>query len=296
MLAANDQDRGGVARQAHPRGRLASEGIRASVRHAATWHGPSLRTRRVVVLAHGFGCDQGMWDLVLPMLAEHFSVLTFDHVGAGSSDLASYDAGRHGRLEGYAQDVVELLDELELEDVVLVGHSVSAMVAALAVPMRPRLFAGLVMVGPSPRYIDDLPYVGGFSREDIDSLLSTLQANFLGWSAAMAPVIMGNADRPDLAGRLERSFCRTDPDIAEQFARVTFLSDHRDALPAVTAPTLVLQCTDDAIAPEGVGRYVAASLPRGTFQQLAAVGHCPHVSAPAETAMAILQFAQDLER
>lgn len=275
---------------------LTGTSISAAVRHAATWHGRSERTRPVIVLAHGFGCDQGMWDLVLPSLTERFSVLTFDHVGAGRSDLGSYDPQRYSSLAGYAQDLVVLLDELDLRDVLLVGHSVSAMIAAVAFPACPERFAGVVMIGPSPRYVDEEGYIGGFSQDDVDSLLLTLQANFLGWSAAMAPVIMGNGDRPELADRLERSFCRTDPVIAEQFARVTFLSDHRTALAAVTAPTLVLQCSQDAIAPESVGRYVATQLPHSTFQQLDAIGHCPHVSAPEETASAILRFAQDLVR
>lgn len=269
---------------------------RAALRHAATWHGRSERTRPTIVLAHGFGCDQGMWDLVLPRLTGGYSVLTFDHVGAGRSDLGSYDPERHSSLVGYAQDLVDLLEELDLHDVLLVGHSVSAMIAAVAFPMCPERFAGVVMIGPSPRYVDDEGYVGGFSQDDVDSLILTLQANFLGWSAAMAPVIMGDGERPELAARLERSFCQTDPDIAKQFARVMFLSDHRSSLSAVTAPTLVLQCSDDVIAPESVGRYVAAQLPHSTYQQLNAIGHCPHVSAPDETASAILRFAQDLGR
>lgn len=264
-----------------------------SRRHAATFHsqhpgGPLL------VLAHGFGCDQGMWDLVVPRLAPHVTTLTFDHVGAGRSDLEAYDAARYSTLDGYAEDLVELLDELDASEVVVVGHSVSAMIAALAYRLRPERIKALVMVGPSPRYVNDGDYTGGFSEQEVLSLLETLQANYLGWSAAMAPVIMGTGNPPDLAARLERSFCSTDPTIAEQFARVTFLSDHRDALPHVEVPTLVLQCTDDIIAPVSVGRYVADQLPRSTYQQLEAIGHCPHVSAPEETAQAVLSFVSSL--
>ena len=263
-------------------------------RHAATHHGQQ-HDGPVLVLAHGFGCDQGMWDLVLPRLAERHHVVTFDHVGAGRSDLSAYDPARHGSLLGYAEDLVELLDALDLHDVVLVGHSVSAMIAAIAYPLRPERFLATVMVGPSPRYVDDGAYRGGFSEDEVLGLLDTLQANYLGWSSAMAPVIMGG-DRPELAQRLERSFCRTDPQIAAQFARVTFLSDSRADLPRVEVPSLVLQCRDDSIASEEVGRYVAQQLPRGTYRLLDAVGHCPHVSAPEETAEAVLAYVEALER
>lgn len=265
----------------------------ASRRHALTHHG-RIGVELTLVLAHGFGCDQGMWDLVLPALAAEHQVLTFDHVGAGLSDTSSYDPGRHGSVAGYVEDLLELLEEVDAGPVVLVGHSVSAMIGVVACSLRPELFAGLVMVAPSPRYIDDEGYRGGFSEQDVHDLLETLEANYLGWSAAMAPVVMGNGERPDLAARLERSFCRTDPEIAAQFARVTFLSDHRADLPHVRVPTLVLQCRDDVIAPESVGEYVVSQLPDGQYQLLDAVGHCPHVSAPRETAEAVLSFLRRL--
>jgi len=245
---------------------------------------------RPMVFAHGFGCDQEMWRLVVPAFETDHRVVLFDYVGSGRSDLSAYDPVRYGSLEGYAADVVEICRELDLDDVVLVGHSVSAMIGVLAAARAPELFGALVMVGPSPRYVDNGDYVGGFSREDIAALLESLDSNHLGWSAAMAPVIMGNPDRPELTAELTNSFCRTDPDIARQFARVTFLSDNRADLPGVRVPTLVLQCTADAIAPEAVGRYVHEHVPGSVYTLLSATGHCPHLSAPEETTAAIRAF------
>ena len=245
---------------------------------------------RPMVFAHGFGCDQEMWSLVVPAFETDHRVVLFDYVGSGRSDLSAYDPVRYGSLEGYAADVVEICRELDLDDVVLVGHSVSAMIGVLAAARAPELFGALVMVGPNPRYVDNGDYVGGFSREDIAALLESLDSNHLGWSAAMAPVIMGNPDRPELTAELTNSFCRTDPDIARQFARVTFLSDNRADLPGVRVPTLVLQCTADAIAPEAVGRYVHEHVPGSVYTLLSATGHCPHLSAPAETTAAIRAF------
>jgi sigma-B regulation protein RsbQ len=218
-------------------------------------------------------------------------VVLFDHVGSGRSDLSAYDPVKYGSLRGYASDVVEICRELDLRDVVFVGHSVSAMIGVLALQEAPELFGALVMVGPSPRYVNDGDYVGGFSRADIAALLDALDSNHLGWSAQMAPVIMGNhPEHPELAEELTNSFCRTDPDIARQFARVTFLSDNRADLADVAVPTLVLQCSEDVIAPDVVGRYVHAAIPGSTFTQLAATGHVPHLSSPGETTAAIRDF------
>jgi sigma-B regulation protein RsbQ len=247
---------------------------------------------RPVVFAHGFGCDQAMWRLVAPDFEVDHRVVLFDHVGSGSSDLSAYDPVKYGSLRGYAADLVELCRELELTDVVLVAHSVSSMIGVLAVREAPELFGALVMVGPSPRYVDDDGYVGGFSRADIAGLLDALDSNHLGWSRSLAPVIMGNPDRPELTAELTNSFCRTDPGIARQFARVTFLSDNRADLPHVGVPTLVLQSTDDAIAPDCVGCYVAERIPGSTLVRLRATGHCPHLSAPEETTAAIRAFLQ----
>jgi sigma-B regulation protein RsbQ len=245
---------------------------------------------RPIVFAHGFGCDQGMWRFVAPDFEVDHRVVLFDQVGFGNSDLSAYDRDKYGSLSGYAADLVEICRELELTDVVFVGHSVSAMIGVLAFEQAPELFGALVMVGPSPRYVNDDDYTGGFSRADIAGLLDSLESNHLGWSAQMAPVIMGNPDRPELGEELTSSFCRTDPAVASQFARVTFLSDNRADLSAVTVPTLVLQCSDDVIAPEVVGRYVHDAIPGSVFTKLAATGHCPNLSAPEETTAAIRAF------
>ncbi|MGY1703628.1 alpha/beta fold hydrolase [Geodermatophilus sp. SYSU D00697] len=249
---------------------------------------------RPMVFAHGFGCDQEMWRFVAPDFEVDHRVVLFDHVGSGRSDLSAYDPVKYGSLRGYAADVVELCRELELEDVVFVGHSVSAMIGVLAAQQAPERVGALVMVGPSPRYVDDADYTGGFSRADVAGLLESLDSNHLGWSRAMAPVIMGNPDRPELTEELANSFCRTDPDIARQFAQVTFLSDNRADLPGVRVPTLVLQCDADAIAPHVVGRYVHEQIPGSVFTQLSATGHCPHLSAPEETTAAIRAFLSRL--
>ena len=243
-----------------------------------------------MLFAHGFGCDQNMWRYVAPAFADRYQVVLFDHVGAGSTDPTSYDPERHDSLQGYAEDVVEICDALGLRDVVFVGHSVSAMIGVLAHVARPDLFAALVLVGPSPRYINDEGYVGGFDRPDIEELLGSLESNYLGWSSAMAPMIMGNGDRPELGQELTASFCRTDPEIARQFARVTFLSDNRKDLGAVSVPTLVLQCRDDVIAPMEVGGYVHDAIPGSVLTVLEATGHCPNLSAPDETTAAIEEF------
>ena len=245
---------------------------------------------RPLVLVHGFGCDQEMWRHVVPDLATDHRVVTFDLVGFGSSDVRAYDRERYGTLRGHAADVVGVCRRLGLSDVVLVGHSVSAMTAVLAQQLAPDLITALVLIGPNPRYVDDGDYSGGFSRTDIEGLLDTLDSNQLAWSVAMGPAIMGNPERPELAEELTRSFCRTDPGVARHFARVTFLSDNRADLAGVTVPTLVLQCADDVIAPEFVGRYVHRQIPGSSFVRLAATGHCPHLSAPAETVAAIRAF------
>jgi sigma-B regulation protein RsbQ len=243
-----------------------------------------------MVFAHGFGCDQNMWRFVAPRFADAYRVVLFDLVGSGGSDLTAFDRRKYASLEGYAADVLEICRELSLTDVIFVGHSVSAMIGVLAAAMEPTRFARLVLIGPSPRYIDDEGYIGGFSRNDIDQLLDSLESNYLGWSSTMAPVIMGNASRPELGEELTNSFCRTDPDIATHFARATFLADNRADLPKVKIPTLILQCSDDVIAPRNVGEYVHSHMPQSTLVVMRATGHCPNLSAPEETVRAITEF------
>lgn len=228
-----------------------------------------------------------MWRFVAPHFEQDYKVVLFDLAGAGAADPAAYDPDKHCGLDGYADDIVEICREMGLSDVVFVGHSVSAMIGVLASLRAPELFAHLILVGPSPRYINDGDYLGGFNESDIAELLDSLDSNYLGWSAAMAPVIMGNPDRPELGHELTESFCRTDPEIARRFARVTFLSDNRGDLPKVTAPTLILQCRNDAIAPIHVGEYVQRAIPGSSLTLLDATGHCPHLSNPDATIEAI---------
>jgi sigma-B regulation protein RsbQ len=263
--------------------------IGATTRHNVQVHGQP--DGPPMVFAHGFGCDQNMWRHVWPAFAAEHRIVLFDHVGHGRSDASAFDPDRYATLDGYARDVLEICADQGLDrDVVFVGHSVSAMIGALAAAAEPERFARLVMVGPSPRYIDDEGYVGGFSPGDIDGLLQSLESNYLGWSSAMAPAIMGNAERPELGDELTSSFCATDPAIARHFARVTFLSDNRADLASVPVRSLVLQCASDIIAPTSVGEYVHAHLPDSELVLLSATGHCPNLSAPEETIAAIRAF------
>jgi sigma-B regulation protein RsbQ len=243
-----------------------------------------------MLFAHGFGCDQHMWRLLAPAFERDFKVILFDYIGHGRSDRRAYDAAKYASLHGYAADVLEIGRTLDIRRGIFVGHSVSAMVGALASIAEPEMFDRLIMIGPSPRYIDDEGYVGGFMREEIEGLLETLDSNYLGWSTSMAPVIMGAPERPALSEELANSFCRTDPEVARQFARVTFLSDNRADLRRVPARSLVLQCTDDVIAPAAVGRYVHDALPNSALVMMRATGHCPHLSAPDETVAAMKTF------
>ena len=243
-----------------------------------------------MLFAHGFGCDQNMWRFVVPAFARDYRLVLFDHVGSGRSDLTQYRREKYETLAGYTDDVLEIIDAVRGAPVIFVGHSVSAIIGVLAAIQRPSAFERLVLIGPSPCYVNDGEYIGGFSREDIAGLLSTLDSNYLGWSSATAPAIMGNPDRPELAAELTESFCRTDPAIAKQFARVTFLSDNRADLADVRTPTLVLQCSDDVIAPDSVGEFVHRNVPQSTLVRLAATGHCPHMSAPDETCAVIQKY------
>lgn len=261
--------------------------MRTTERNAVTLAGNSLG--QPMVFAHGYGCDQNMWRFVAPAFSDTHRLVLFDHVGSGKSDLSAYDVDRYSSLDGYADDMLEILHDHDLWDVVFVGHSVSAIMGVLAATKEPERFARLVLIGPSPRYIDEPAegYVGGFGRADIESLLDSLDSNYLGWSSQMAPVIMGNADRPELGEELTNSFCRTDPDIAKRFARVTFLSDNRDDLLKLRTPSLILQCSDDVIAPAVVGDYVHKHIASSSLVRLNATGHCPNLSAPEETIDAI---------
>jgi sigma-B regulation protein RsbQ len=250
------------------------------------------RGTQPLLFAHGFGCDQNMWRFVAPDFEQDYRVILFDYVGSGHSDLSAYDPDRYASLEGYADDVLDIVHALDLRNVIFVGHSVSAMVGVLAANREPDRFARLILVGPSPRYVNDPPYVGGFERHEIEGLLETMDKNYIGWANFLAPVIMKNPDRPELSEELEASFCSTDPVIARRFAEATFFADNRDDLAQLRVPSLILQCRDDAIAPEAVGEYLNAHLPGSTLHKLQATGHCPHMSHPEETIAAIRDYLE----
>ena len=236
-----------------------------------------------LIFAHGFGCDQNMWRFVTPAFEHNFKIILFDYVGAGKSDRSAYNKERYASLNGYAQDVLEICAALNIRNSIFVGHSVSSMIGLLAALEQPNHFEKLIMVGPSPCYINDDGYFGGFDRKDIEGLLETMDKNYIGWSNFLAPNIMGNKDRPELGAELTESFCSTDPVIARQFAEATFFSDNRQDLMKLRTPSLILQCSDDIIAPLEVGDYLAKNLDNSTLRVMKATGHCPHMSAPAET-------------
>jgi sigma-B regulation protein RsbQ len=245
---------------------------------------------RPIVFAHGYGCSQAMWRFVAPEFEADHRVVLFDHVGAGGSDLSAYSPGKYDSLEGYATDLLEILAALDLREAIVVGHSVSAMVAVVAANRDPSRIGALVLVGPSPRYTDAPGYTGGFTQEAIDGLLDSLDANYAGWAQGIAPIIMGNPDRAELGAELTDSFCATDPEIARHFAHVTFLSDNRRDLPEVTVPTLIIQTEDDVIAPTVVGRYVHEQIPGSVLTEIPVSGHVPHLSGPVEVVAAIRAF------
>ncbi|MBN8422797.1 MAG: alpha/beta hydrolase [Verrucomicrobia bacterium] len=245
---------------------------------------------RTMLFAHGFGCDQNMWRFITPAFASEYRIILFDYVGCGRSDMEAYDPERYSTLEGYAKDILEVCEALELSGVIFVGHSVSSMAGVLAANLDPQRFAQLIMLGPSPCYVNDGDYVGGFEREDIEGLLDTMERNFLGWAQFLAPMAMKNDERPGLAQELEESICSTDPDIMRRFAEATFFADNRADLPKVSVPCLILQCSDDTIAPLSVGTYLHQNLPRSTLRVMEATGHCPHMSHPEETVRLMKEY------
>jgi sigma-B regulation protein RsbQ len=243
-----------------------------------------------MLFAHGFGCDQNMWRFITPAFERDYKVVLFDYIGSGKSDLSAYDPQRYSTLEGYAQDVLDVCAALDLRDVIFVGHSVSSMVGVLAAKREPERFSRLLMVGPSPRYINDEGYVGGFERADIEGLLELMDKNYIGWASFLAPVIMKNEERPELTQELQESFCSTDPKIARRFAETTFFADNRTDLTDVPVPSLIMQCAEDAIAPVEVGHYLYRTMPKSTLRLMKATGHCPHVSHPEETIEAMKEY------
>ncbi len=248
------------------------------------------RGTQPMVFAHGFGCDQNMWRYITPAFENDYKIVLFDYVGAGKSDIASYNGERYSTLNGYAEDVVDVCNELELENVIFVGHSVSSMIGVLAAIEKPSIFANIIMVGPSPCYINKEGYMGGFEQKDIEGLLETMEKNYIGWANFLAPKIMANESRPELGQELTESFCSTDPVIANEFAKATFFADNREDLPKLKTPSLILQCSDDIIAPREVGEYLHRELPNSSLKLMKATGHCPHMSEPEETISLITEY------
>ena len=247
-----------------------------------------------MLFAHGFGCDQGMWRYVTPAFEHDYQIVLFDYVGCGKSDWSAHDPRRYATLEGYAQDVLDIVEAFDLRDVIFVGHSVSSLIGLLASLRIPERFERAILIGPSPCYTNERDYVGGFERKDLEGLLDLMEKNYVGWAAFLAPVVMKNPGNPELVQELEASFCATDPRVTRQFAKATFLSDYRAALAEVKIPTLILQCSEDAIAPNVVGEYMHRSLAGSTLKVMSATGHCPHMSHPAETIALMKEYLESV--
>ncbi|MEG4578967.1 alpha/beta hydrolase [Microcoleus sp. MON1_C5] len=249
---------------------------------------------QTMMFAHGFGCDQNMWRFVTPAFEKDYKIILFDYVGSGQSDISAYSYERYSDLNGYVQDVLDICQELALTNVIFVGHSVSTMIGLLSSIQAPNYFDRLIFVAPSPCYINDLPnYYGGFERKDIEDLLDIMDKNYIGWASFLAPMVMQNQDRPELSEELETSFCSTDPVVASRFAEVTFYSDNRTDLANASVPSLILQCTDDMVAPTEVGHYLHRHLPKSTLRLMKATGHCPHLSHPQETIDLIKEYLSE---
>jgi len=246
-----------------------------------------------MLFAHGFGCDQNMWRYITHAFENDYKIIAFDYVGSGNADVSAYNADKYNNLNGYADDVLDICKELNLKNIIFVGHSVSCMIGLVAGKCEPSLFSKFIFIGPSPRYINDVDYVGGFERKDIEELLDTMDKNYIGWANFMAPVIMNNAARPELGEELTASFCSTDPVIARNFAEVTFLSDNRSDLPELKVPSLIMQCLDDIIAPIEVGEYLHRNIADSTYRLMKATGHCPHMSEPGETIQIMNEYLSD---
>lgn len=246
---------------------------------------------QVIIFAPGFGCDQNMWRLVTPAFQEDYRTILFDYVGSGNSDYQAYDSSKYRELNGYAQDVIDICRSLELKEVIFIGHSVGSVIGMLASIQDPKLFKKLIMIGPSPYYLNDPPnYKGGFEKEDLEGLINMMELNYIGWANYLSKVIMKNPERPQLSKELEESFCSTDPVIAREFAIATFFSDYRDCLRQVEVPSLILQCSDDAIAPQTVGNYMQQHMPNSQLRLMKATGHCPHMSHAEETIELIREY------
>ncbi|MEX2566289.1 MAG: alpha/beta hydrolase [Cyclobacteriaceae bacterium] len=246
-----------------------------------------------IVFAHGYGCDQNMWRFITPAFEKDYRIILFDQVGSGNSDQSAYDFEKYSCLKGYVEDLIEICDELHLQKVIFVGHSVSSIIGILASVERPDLFDKLILIGPSPCYINDHGYHGGFTRQDIDELIETLESNYLGWSSFITPVIIGHPEMPEYSEELRNSFCNMNPEIAKHFAKVTFMGDNREDLSKVSTPALIIQCHPDVIAPVEVGEYVHQKIPENTYVLLNTSGHCPHLTAPDQVISSIQSYLKN---
>ncbi|WP_421924887.1 alpha/beta fold hydrolase [Lysinibacillus capsici] len=243
-----------------------------------------------LIFAHGFGCDQNMWRFITPAFMDKYKIILFDYVGSGNSDINAYSSEKYQSLQGYVQDLLDIIETLSLQNSIFVGHSISAMIGLLASIQHPDYFKKLIMIGPSPCYLNDDGYQGGFERSDIAELLDMMEMNFTGWASYMAPIAMNNPEQPALTQELKQTFIAADPIIAKEFAEVTFLSDHRSELPKVSVPSLIIQCSEDSIVPISVGDYLHQHLKNSTLQLMEAKGHYPHISHPNETIQCIADF------
>lgn len=243
-----------------------------------------------LIFAHGFGCDQNMWRFITPAFMDKYKIILFDYVGSGNSDINAYSSEKYQSLQGYVQDLLDIIETLSLQNSIFVGHSISAMIGLLASIQHPDYFKKLIMIGPSPCYLNDDGYLGGFERSDIAELLDMMEMNFTGWASYMAPIAMSNPEQPALTQELKQTFIAADPIIAKEFAEVTFLSDHRSELPKVSVPSLIIQCSEDSIVPISVGDYLHQHLKNSTLQLMEAKGHYPHISHPNETIQCIADF------
>lgn len=243
-----------------------------------------------LMFAHGFGCDQNMWRFITPAFEKEYKIILFDYVGSGNSDVSAYKSERYSNLDGYARDILDIIHALDLNDVVLVGHSVSSIIGGLAAIEEPQKFKSLIMIGPSPYYMNDQDYKGGFEPKTIEELLGLMEKNYIGWASFFAPEVMKNENKPELTEELKESFCSTDPVIAHEFAKATFFADNREDLPKIDVPVLIVQCEDDSIAPLQVGKYVHSKIKKSTLKVLPVQGHSPHMSHPDKTIEVIKSF------
>lgn len=269
----------------NPKGLTMTVNRSALKRHAITIEGTG---DDLVLFAHGYGCDQTVWQRVRPAISALTTTVAFDITGAGLSDLSHFQPhGRHSSLEGYACDLIEVCEALDTRSITLVGHSVSAIIGVIAAVKKPDLFDSLVLVAPSACYLNLRDYQGGLDEQQLAGLMELMGSNFSNWADVVTPIIMGNPDRPALATELSHSFCRWNEAAAKHFAYLTFMSDCRSYLPLVKPDCLIIECIDDAIAPRSAVAHLHGALPRSAAVKLQAQGHCPHVSAPQETAQAI---------